>query len=69
MDEFGTATQESEGWAIVCLGEPQAAAFIAEAPSLLGGGLKKFHGKDFTVEIVGEDLRLKQPGAYTLAVP
>jgi len=48
IDEFGTATQESEGWAIVCLAEPQATAFTAEAPALLGGGLKKFHGKEFT---------------------
>lgn len=48
IDEFGTATQESEGWAIVCLAAPQATAFIAAAPALLAGGLKKFHGKDFT---------------------
>lgn len=48
IDEFGTATQESEGWAIVCLAEPQATAFAAESPALLSGGLKKFHGKDFT---------------------
>jgi hypothetical protein len=44
MDEFGTATQESEGWTIVCLAEPQAMAFTLEAPALL----KSFHGKDFT---------------------
>ncbi len=48
MDEFGTATQESEGWTVVCLAEPQATAFTLEAPALLSGGLKSFHGKDFT---------------------
>jgi hypothetical protein len=48
IDEFGTATQQSEGWTIVSLANHQACAFIAEAPALLGGGLKKFHGKDFT---------------------
>jgi hypothetical protein len=48
IDEFGTATQQTEGWTIVSLADQQAAAFAAEAPVLLGGGLKKFHGKDFT---------------------
>ncbi len=48
MDEFGTATKESEGWTIVCLAEPQATALTKEAPELLSGGLKSFHGKDFT---------------------
>ena len=48
IDDFGTATQESEGWTIVCLPEPQAVAFADEAPALLAGGLKKFHGKDFS---------------------
>ena len=33
IDEFGTATQESQGWAIVCLAEPQATAFNAEVPA------------------------------------
>lgn len=53
MDEFGTATQESEGWTIVCLAEPQATAFTLEAPALLSGGLKSFHGKDFTRKSAG----------------
>lgn len=48
IDEFGTATQQAEGWTIVSLADPQAAAFVAQAPALLGGGLKKFHGKEFT---------------------
>jgi hypothetical protein len=48
IDDFGTATQESEGWTIVCLAESQATAFAAETPALFGGGLTKFHGKDFT---------------------
>jgi hypothetical protein len=48
IDEFGTATQESEGWTIVCLAEPQATALTNEARALLSGGLKSFHGKDFT---------------------
>lgn len=48
IDDFGTATQQAEGWTIVSLAEAQAAALIAEAPAIPGGGLKKFHGKDFT---------------------
>ena len=48
IDDFGTATQESEGWTIVCLAKPQATALMDEAPALLSGGLKSFHGKDFT---------------------
>src|SRR5690606_6409005 len=31
-----------------CLAEPQATALTNEAPALLSGGLKSFHGKDFT---------------------
>ncbi|NLX97807.1 MAG: hypothetical protein GXY83_16715 [Rhodopirellula sp.] len=48
IDEFGTATQQAEGWTIVSLADQQAAALIAKAPALLGRGLEKFHGKDFT---------------------
>jgi hypothetical protein len=48
IDDFGTATKQADGWTIVSLADQQATEFIAEAPALLGGGLSKFHGKEFT---------------------
>lgn len=48
IDEFGTATQRAEGWTIVALADGEAAALAAQAPALLGRGLTKFHGKEFT---------------------
>ena len=48
IDDFGTATKESQGWAFVCLSELQATEFSTEATAILGGGLKVFHGKKFT---------------------